>query len=234
VQQPQPEVQVQQKKPEVDVIQPKPEVVVKQQQPDVQVSQQQPQVDVEQKKPEVQVQQAEPRVQVEQAEPQVSVQQQKPEVTVKEQGQPQVIVEDEEKEQPEPQARAEQPQAGQAQEEQRQVQTERTLWSLTPSQLAGTTVHNNLGQEIGDIDKLVMDPQSQALAAVISVGGFLGLGQKQIAVDVSNLYVDQNRVFLDTRRSEDQLENRPEYNAQQYQAIPPTNETIGQLMQGGQ
>lgn len=232
VQQAQPEVSVQQHQPEVRVIQPKPEVIVQQQEPDIQVSQAQPEVEVKQAQPEVSVQQAQPQVQVKQAEPKVSVSQQQPEVTIKEQGQPQIVTDQGTQDSSQRQAKAEQPQTSPA--EQGQPQADRALWSMTPKQLTGRSVYNNLGQEIGDIEKVVQDSRDQGLAAVVSIGGFFGLGQKQIAVDLSDLSVDQDRLILDTRKSEDQLENRPAYNAQAYRDIQSTNETIGQLMQSGQ
>lgn len=50
--------------------------------------------------------------------------------------------------------------------------------------LMGKDVVGSDGEKIGEISDVILDPQSgQARQLVISSGGFLGIGEKQIAVD---------------------------------------------------
>jgi sporulation protein YlmC with PRC-barrel domain len=62
-----------------------------------------------------------------------------------------------------------------------------TLPSMTnelyASRLIGATVKNAQGESVGKIDELVIDPQEARIkAAVVSVGGVLGIGAKSVAI----------------------------------------------------
>jgi sporulation protein YlmC with PRC-barrel domain len=51
------------------------------------------------------------------------------------------------------------------------------------SKLIGTDVENPQGEKLGDIEDIVLDPDTGRIAyAVLSFGGFLGLGEKHFAV----------------------------------------------------
>jgi sporulation protein YlmC with PRC-barrel domain len=54
---------------------------------------------------------------------------------------------------------------------------------LKASQVIGFNVKNRQGEELGQIGELVVDPQDGRIAyAVLSVGGFLGMGDKLFAI----------------------------------------------------
>ena len=58
------------------------------------------------------------------------------------------------------------------------------------SRLIGQPVYSTAGddaEEIGNIDDLVFDESGQIKAVVIGVGGFLGIGEKAVAVDFQQL-----------------------------------------------
>jgi sporulation protein YlmC with PRC-barrel domain len=51
------------------------------------------------------------------------------------------------------------------------------------SKLIGTNVENPQGENLGEIEEIVIDPQSGQMAyAVLSLGGFLGMGEKYFAI----------------------------------------------------
>ncbi len=50
------------------------------------------------------------------------------------------------------------------------------------SKLVGATVVNSADESIGKIDDLVVNPQDKVTYAIVSVGGFLGVGSKLVAV----------------------------------------------------
>ena len=54
----------------------------------------------------------------------------------------------------------------------------------------GASVQNAEGQTVGDINDLVFDNKGQISAAVLGVGGFLGMGEKMVAVPFSSLKID--------------------------------------------
>lgn len=84
---------------------------------------------------------------------------------------------------------------------------------LTTSKLIGINVYNNQNEQLGEIQDLVIDGGRTISAVVVSVGGFLGLGESYVAVDPSTIVLnDRNgtwRAFVDT--SKDNLKNAPKF-----------------------
>src|SRR5580704_3721917 len=69
---------------------------------------------------------------------------------------------------------------------------------LSASTLAGDSVRNAAGENIGKIDEIMIDiPTGRVAYAVLSFGGFLGMGDKLFAIPWSRLTLDEeNKVFL--------------------------------------
>jgi sporulation protein YlmC with PRC-barrel domain len=83
---------------------------------------------------------------------------------------------------------------------------------LSASTLTGDAVRNPMGEDLGRIDEIAIDvPSGRVAYAILSTGGFLGLGDKLFAIPWSVLKVDEdNRCFiLDADRIT--LENAPGY-----------------------
>jgi len=59
------------------------------------------------------------------------------------------------------------------------------------SKLVGTSVYGPDNKSIGTIDDLIIDRKGGVEAAVIGVGGFLGVGQKDVAVPFSALTIQR-------------------------------------------
>ena len=68
---------------------------------------------------------------------------------------------------------------------------------LSASTLQGDKVVNAVGDDIGKIDQLMIDTQTGRVAyAVLSFGGFLGMGDKLFAIPWRRLALDEdNKVF---------------------------------------
>lgn len=55
------------------------------------------------------------------------------------------------------------------------------------SKIIGLSVYNESNEKLGSISELVMDKSGKVAAAIIGVGGFLGVGQHDIAVNFDQL-----------------------------------------------
>jgi sporulation protein YlmC with PRC-barrel domain len=55
------------------------------------------------------------------------------------------------------------------------------------SKLIGSAVYNDRNEKVGSIDDVVLGKDNKADTAIISVGGFLGMGTKLVAVPYSQL-----------------------------------------------
>ncbi|HEY7520055.1 MAG TPA: PRC-barrel domain-containing protein [Methylomirabilota bacterium] len=54
--------------------------------------------------------------------------------------------------------------------------------------IIGTRIKNTEGKDIGEIDRLMIDPQSGKIShVVVGVGGFLGVGERKVVVPWSEL-----------------------------------------------
>jgi len=85
------------------------------------------------------------------------------------------------------------------------------------SKLVGSKVKNKAGDTIGDINDIVLGSDGSASAAVIGVGGFLGMGEHQVAVQFSSLKISRDSngndvIMLDATK--DTLKNAPEWSWQ--------------------
>jgi sporulation protein YlmC with PRC-barrel domain len=63
-----------------------------------------------------------------------------------------------------------------------QVMTQMPPDLMRGSQLIGTDVYGADNQKIGDIDEVLVDRQGRIHGLVVGVGGFLGIGQKDVAI----------------------------------------------------
>jgi hypothetical protein len=78
-----------------------------------------------------------------------------------------------------------------AQDEQ-MAKSDKFLAAQTPDQwlsteILGRQVQNLASEEIGDIDYLLVDESNRVVAAVIGVGGFLGIGRKVVAINFDEI-----------------------------------------------
>lgn len=61
---------------------------------------------------------------------------------------------------------------------------------LATDRLLGVNVHGSDGKVIGDIDDLIVDTDNKIIGVIIGVGGLLGVGEKQVGVNLSALGIE--------------------------------------------
>ena len=89
------------------------------------------------------------------------------------------------------------------------------MQGLTAEELEGTYVYGTNDETVGEVGALVLDDAGKVTAVVINVGGFLGLGEKPVAVTWDELQVlkeadgDDFRIYIDSNK--EALEALPEY-----------------------
>ena len=86
---------------------------------------------------------------------------------------------------------------------------------LNTEDLTGARVYGPGDEDVGEISELLLSADGKLDRAVIDVGGFLGLGERPVAVTMDELQImrsddgDEFRVYIDA--SQDALEQQPEY-----------------------
>src|SRR5687768_16123767 len=77
--------------------------------------------------------------------------------------------------------------------------------AINIDQVLGSKVVNANGDEVGEIEDLVLD-QNQTHYAVLSVGGFLGIDDKKVAIPLEDLQLGEDEAYLMSSTTEEQLE----------------------------
>lgn len=81
------------------------------------------------------------------------------------------------------------------------------------SKLVGTTVYNNKNENVGEVEDLVIENGKTLTGVVVSVGGFLGLGESYVVLDPATLAISNKdgkwAVHADTDK--DTLKNAPKF-----------------------
>lgn len=87
-------------------------------------------------------------------------------------------------------------------------------YQVRASDLLGIEIENAEEENIGELDDLTISGEDTVLHAVISVGGFLGIGDKRVAVPYSELQInrDEDEVVVVYNATKEQLEAQPEFN----------------------
>lgn len=81
---------------------------------------------------------------------------------------------------------------------------------LAASTLAGDSVRNAAGDDLGNLNQIMIDiPSGRVAYAVLSFGGVLGMGSKLFAVPWNALTVDEDEKCLILDADKRTLENAP-------------------------
>lgn len=93
--------------------------------------------------------------------------------------------------------------------------------------ITGASVTSPDGDAIGDINDLIVDGETgQMIAAVIGVGGFLGIGEKQIALPWDQLTINYDAQEITSNLTKEQADAAPEYVFREQEGAPVA-ETAG-------
>lgn len=66
------------------------------------------------------------------------------------------------------------------------------------SKLMGLDVYNDANEKLGDINEVILDNTGKVAAVVIGVGGFLGMGEHDVAVTIDKLKFVEDAVRTKT------------------------------------
>ena len=90
------------------------------------------------------------------------------------------------------------------------------------SDLIGKAVVNADNETVGDVNDIVSDKNGNIIAVLIGAGGFLGLGEKDVALRFEDLQLsrdENNEVFLVANVSEDMLASAPDFETLREQTV---------------
>ncbi|MER8506232.1 PRC-barrel domain-containing protein [Mesorhizobium sp. M0199] len=93
--------------------------------------------------------------------------------------------------------------------------------------IIGETVYNGTGddaQNIGDVNDIVINKEAKAQSLIIGVGGFLGIGEKNVAYDFDKAqWAERNGDrWLVAQTTKEELQAQPDFNRKAYDPAPAT------------
>ncbi|TIW73329.1 MAG: PRC-barrel domain containing protein [Mesorhizobium sp.] len=97
--------------------------------------------------------------------------------------------------------------------------TEMPVGEIRGDDLKGTTVYGANDVQVGEISDVVLTPENKPDAVIVDVGGFLGIGEKEVAVGMDNLkfMTDKDgKKYLYTTFTKEQLEAQAAYDKGSY------------------
>lgn len=81
---------------------------------------------------------------------------------------------------------------------------------LSATSINGNSVRNAKGDDLGNVEDLMIDMKSGDVSyAVLSFGGFLGIGDKLFAVPLEAMRVDTDNESFVLDETKERLENAP-------------------------
>lgn len=115
--------------------------------------------------------------------------------------------------------------------------TEQAATQISANDYIGNAVYTAADESIGSVTNLIIAENGGIVAAVVGVGGFLGIGAKDVAVPMDKLTVTRDAtngtVRLTTTETAESLKSAPEFvtmkdkKAGEGSAAPATNSTTG-------
>ena len=89
--------------------------------------------------------------------------------------------------------------------------------------LLSTSVTSPDGETIGSIKDFIITEDGQITAVILGVGGFLGMGEKDIAVDYSELDIQYDGDAIQLAMTREEADAAPEYQYRDKQTPPPAS-----------
>lgn len=86
---------------------------------------------------------------------------------------------------------------------------------ISANDFIGKRIYSSANEDIGEVNDLIISDSGNVRAVIVGVGGFLGIGGKNVAVNMASLTLtpDGNSVKLMLNATKDQLTSAPQYDS---------------------
>lgn len=110
----------------------------------------------------------------------------------------------------------------------RQFITQQATGQWLSTKFMGTDVIGANNEKVGDVNDIVFDRDGRIVAYVVGVGGFLGIGTKDVALSPSAFQVqpetDREALKLRLSMTRDELKSAPEFKVASSRPAPTTGQ----------
>lgn len=95
------------------------------------------------------------------------------------------------------------------------------LYNMKGEQIVGQNLYGPNGEEIGEVDNVVMSQDGKQAAAVVGVGGFLGIGERKVTIPLDQLRMGADSK-LTTSMTKDQISSMQPYEESGWSKLDPS------------
>ena len=81
--------------------------------------------------------------------------------------------------------------------------------NVTIDQLEGMSIYGPYGKKVGEVDDVLVDASAKPVAISADVGGFLGVGDKDVVIGLDQISKDGDKLTVDMTK--DQIESLPAF-----------------------
>lgn len=99
--------------------------------------------------------------------------------------------------------------------------------NLSAKELSGMDVYGSDGKKIGDVDKLLADSTNTIQAVTIDVGGFLGMGGREVVIPIDRLQKGTEKNRLQVSLTKADIERLEKWEGRDRGTSPSRNLTPG-------
>lgn len=82
-------------------------------------------------------------------------------------------------------------------------------WSAK-KMILGKPVYNDKNEKIGDVEDIIITPDKSVSYGIIGVGGFLGMGERYVAIPVNQIKI-KDKKFILPGATKQELEKMPQF-----------------------
>lgn len=95
---------------------------------------------------------------------------------------------------------------------------------LSASTIIGDEIQNSQGEKLGKLEEIMINLDSGKIAyAVLSFGGFLGMGEKLFALPWEKLHVDQERKCIILNADKERFKDMPGFDKEHWPDMADPN-----------
>jgi sporulation protein YlmC with PRC-barrel domain len=92
--------------------------------------------------------------------------------------------------------------------------------SAHANDIIGKSAYSPTGESIGSINDLLIDANGRVQAAIVDVGGFLGVGKHTVAINWDQVKVNPSDDRVTVAMNKDELKAAPEYKKSAQATVP--------------
>ena len=109
--------------------------------------------------------------------------------------------------------------------------------TLLASAIIGGSVYSPADESVGDVNDLVIKPTGEIEAVVVGVGGFIGIGEKDVAIALNRFTMEPTPDFASTKlvlnATKEELQAAPAFKSAYMQKLDEENQQQSALSNDG-